>query len=99
MPAGRPDASRSPWRMSMIARSLARVALVGTALFALPAAAQDKASTEPWTLQQALGDPEGLTVSGSARIRYETLSNQFRPGLDKNDRSDEHRVGKEGGSV
>ncbi|SNT08865.1 alginate export family protein [Sphingopyxis indica] len=69
----------------MIARSLARVALVGTALFALPAAAQDKASTEPWTLQQALGDPEGLTVSGSARIRYETLSNQFRPGLDKND--------------
>src|SRR3546814_477455 len=85
MPAGRPDASRSPWRMSMIARSLARVALVGTALFALPAAAQDKASTEPWTLQQALGDPEGLTVSGSARIRYETLSNQFRPGLDKND--------------
>lgn len=35
-------------------------------------------------LQQAVGDPEGLTLSGTIRVRYETLANQFRPGLKEN---------------
>ncbi|NCP23033.1 MAG: alginate export family protein [Erythrobacter sp.] len=51
---------------------------------ATPAFAQEKDS-EPFTLQEALGDPEGLTITGSARVRYEALGNQFRPGLDRND--------------
>ena len=49
-----------------------------------PAFAQEKDS-EPFTLQETLGDPEGLTITGSARVRYEALGNQFRPGLDRND--------------
>lgn len=69
----------------MIARNLVRAAAGGALTLAVPAFAQDNPKSEPWTLQEAIGDPEGLTVSGSARIRYETLSNQFRPGLDKND--------------
>ena len=51
---------------------------------ASPAFAQEKDS-EPFTLQDALGDLEGLTITGSARVRYEVLGNQFRPGLDRND--------------
>lgn len=47
-----------------------------------PAWAED---ATPWTLQEALGDPEGLDIHASARIRYEALENQFRPGLDRND--------------
>ena len=61
----------------MIARLLAGAAGL---LFAAPTAAE-----EPWTLHDALGAPDALRISGSARIRYETLSSQFRPGLDEND--------------
>ncbi len=35
-------------------------------------------------LQQAVGDPDGLTLSGTIRVRYEALANQFRPGLKEN---------------
>lgn len=52
---------------------------------ATPAFAQDAEKDTPWILQEALADPDGLTISGSARIRYEALRNQFRPGLDEND--------------
>jgi len=55
--------------------------LLALALSASPALAND----EPWTLEEALGNPEGLKVSASIRTRYEALHNQFRPGLDKND--------------
>ena len=62
--------------------------ILGASAFALcaaasPAIAQD--DDTPFTLQEAIGDPDDLTVSGSARIRYESLHNQFRPGLDEND--------------
>jgi len=49
-----------------------------------PAHAREPAP-KSWTLQEAIGGPEGLTVSGSIRARYEALGNQFRPGLDRND--------------
>lgn len=53
-------------------------------LLASPAMAQDADERpEAWTLQDVFGDPTGLRVSGSARLRYETLDNQFRPGLDE----------------
>ena len=39
----------------------------------------------PPTLQSALGDPEGLKVSGSARLRYEVLEGQPRAGLPADD--------------
>ena len=60
------------------------VLLATCALFPGIACAQDGANAPP-TLQQALGNPDGLTVSGSMRVRYEALGNQFRPGLDRND--------------
>lgn len=37
----------------------------------------------PGTLQAAIGDPDDLKVSGSVRVRYEALDNQFRPNLDR----------------
>lgn len=42
------------------------------------AAPQKPAEPKPWRLTQALGTPDWFTVSGSERIRYETLDNQFR---------------------
>ena len=63
---------------------LRRFCLVSALAFAsTPSLAQD--SDEPWTLQEAIGDPDNLQVSASARVRYEALHNQFRPGLDHND--------------
>ncbi|MBA4163829.1 MAG: alginate export family protein [Erythrobacter sp.] len=55
------------------------------ALWSAPALAQDSEKSEPWTLQEALGDPEELEISGSVRVRREALANQLRPGLDEND--------------
>jgi hypothetical protein len=57
--------------------------LAGAAGFALAAPA--RAADQPWTLHDAIGAPGNLRISGSARIRYEALTGQFRPGLDEND--------------
>lgn len=43
------------------------------------------AAAEPWALHSAVGASERLTASGSARVRYEALTGQFRPGFDKQD--------------
>lgn len=64
----------------MIARYTGHAALVLTIL-----AAPTGLRAEPFSLQQALGDPEGLTINASVRARYEVLDGQFRPGLDEND--------------
>ena len=56
------------------------------ALAAAPVAAYAQDATpQPWTLQQAIGDPADVTLSGSIRARYETLDNEFRPGGGRND--------------
>lgn len=47
-----------------------------------PVAAQDAA---PWSLENAVGAPDWLTLSGSFRARYESLDGQFRPGLSGSD--------------
>ncbi|MCJ2181974.1 alginate export family protein [Novosphingobium sp. 1949] len=52
---------------------------------ASPALAQSTAASgSAPTLQGALGDPDGLTIKGTVRARYEAIDNQFRPGLDRN---------------
>jgi hypothetical protein len=53
--------------------------VLGAALLAgaFPLAARAEAPT----LQQAIGSPEGLKLSGSVRLRYETLDGQPRAGL------------------
>lgn len=68
----------------MIARPVLTIALLATSSAAAPALAQDE-KDRPFTLQQALGDPDDFKISGSIRGRYEVLGNQFRPGLDEND--------------
>jgi hypothetical protein len=50
---------------------------IGLLLAALPQAAR----AEVPTLQSAIGDPAGVKVSGSVRLRYETLEGQPRSGL------------------
>jgi hypothetical protein len=67
----------------MIARLVTGSSLLALALAASPAFAETK--DEPWTLQDAIGNPENFKISASIRTRYEALHNQFRPGLDKND--------------
>ena len=55
--------------------------LAMTAAAALTVGGPAWAAQAPWTLQTALGPPDGLTVSGSARARYEVLDGQVRPGF------------------
>lgn len=43
------------------------------------------AAAGPWTLHDAVGASHKLKLSGSFRTRYETLTGQFRPGLDDDD--------------
>jgi hypothetical protein len=59
--------------------------LAGAAGIALASPGSARAEDEPWTLHDAIGAPDNLRISGSARIRYEALTGQFRPGLDEND--------------
>lgn len=65
----------------MSGRRIAACLIGAAALF--PAAA--RAEDQPWSLEEAVGAPDGLTLRGSVRLRYEALSGQFRPGLDESD--------------
>jgi len=47
----------------------------------MPAHAQDSA----WTLQNAVGAPDNLKISGSFRVRYEALDGQARPDFNAKD--------------
>lgn len=66
-------------------KGLALVSGMVAASIGAPAAWGKDGDAAAWTLQQAIGDPDNLKVSGSARIRYEALDNQFRPGLKDSD--------------
>lgn len=61
----------------MIARFLTIASLTATPI---AAHAQEAQQAKPWTLQQAIGNPDDFTLSGSVRARYETLDSEFRPG-------------------
>ena len=50
-------------------------------LAGLASAGAAQAAEQPWTLHKALNAPSNLTLSGSARIRFETLGGQVRPGF------------------
>ena len=58
-----------------------RLCLAASALALAPTAAM----ASPPTLQDIIGDPEWLTLSGSSRMRYETLEGQPRAGLNATD--------------
>jgi hypothetical protein len=52
-----------------------RVPILGVVFFVCSLAT---AATDPWRLQSALDLPDCLELSGSARVRYESLDEQFR---------------------
>ena len=68
----------------MIARKFLAAALAA-APFAATAAHADDAKDRPVTLQDAIGDPDNFKLSGSVRVRYEGLENDFRPGREENE--------------
>jgi len=57
------------------------MAWVRTAFLFLAIATPSAASADAPTLQSAIGNPEGLRLSGSLRLRYETLDGQPRAGF------------------
>lgn len=61
-------------------RTLAR-ALLAVATTALAGAAAAQAPKSPWAVQTALDAPDALKLSGSVRLRYETIEGQPRPGF------------------
>lgn len=66
--------------------AMAVAATVTALAVGLPSAAHAKeGEAGGFRLQELVGDPEGLTIGGSVRLRYEALDNQFRPGLDEKD--------------
>lgn len=52
----------------------------GLLAMSMAAGAAD-AADEPWTLHAALGAPSNFSLSGSTRLRYETIGGQVRPGF------------------
>lgn len=63
--------------------SEARRTLVALLAVSALGAVATPAQADAPTLQGALGNPEGLTVSGSVRVRYEAIGGQLRAGLDR----------------
>ena len=68
-----------------IATFVLAVPLVLLAPFAHAQELGRKNRPQVFTLQNAVGDPAGWTIGGSVRARYESLTNQFRPRLDRHD--------------
>lgn len=70
-------------RRTQHARKFVPVALV--AALGAPTAFAQAAESKPWTLQDALGAPKELKISGSVRARYETIDGQARAGFNGSD--------------
>lgn len=66
-------------------KPLAIALIAGWAALAVPKAAWGQSGAGPTPLQAAAGDPENLKLSGSFRVRYETLGGQARAGLNPTD--------------
>ena len=64
-----------------LARVASRSMLAVCSLLAIPTIAQ----ADPWRVRTASDMPDWLSVSGSSRLRYETLDGQFRPGREGGD--------------
>jgi hypothetical protein len=78
MPRLRPSIARS-----LAGASLPSVSLVGASLVA--ALASPSARADAPTLQAAIGDPSDFQLSGSMRLRHETLEGQPRAGFAADD--------------
>lgn len=61
--------------------------LAVTTIFAAasPAFAKDADKDTDWSLQNAIGNPDDFTLSGSVRARVEYLDNDFHPGANQSD--------------
>lgn len=68
----------------MIARLFAGACTLAL-VHASPVQAEEKKGDAPWTLQEAIGNPDNFKLSANVRLRYEALHNQFRPGFDRDD--------------
>ncbi|MDH4383812.1 MAG: alginate export family protein [Caulobacter sp.] len=77
-----------PDKTGLIACIASRSLLAVCSLLALPAIAQ----ADPWRVKTAAEMPDWLTVSGSGRLRYETLDGQFRPARDGGDQMSSART-------
>lgn len=64
--------------------AIASVLLLTPAFAQAPAAIQEPA---PWRMGEALGAPDWLTLRGEARLRYESVGNQFRAGGEGGDQA------------
>ncbi len=61
-------------------QSLVRVLLLCSFLLIFPVLPVIAENTSPWKIEDALHLPDWFSVSGEHRVRYETLSEQFRLG-------------------
>jgi hypothetical protein len=78
-----PSKLRPSRRLSSLALTTAISVLGASYAFgALPAEAEDE---KPFRIDEILNTPDWLTLSGSHRVRYSHLANQFRANLDEND--------------
>ncbi len=55
-----------------------RTAVLASFLLAAPSFAQDPSPPKPWRLDDALGTPDWLRISGEIQLRYEGYEGQFR---------------------
>jgi len=62
-----------------LTRGTSIIALL-TLIISLSVQSNAHADTKPWSLNTVLETPDWLSISGSSRIRYETLDEQFRAG-------------------
>lgn len=84
-----PIPAAAPFARNAAIETTPRLLLFAAALALAAPAAGAQASVsdppEPWRIQAALGNPEGLRIGGSIRPRYEALGNPFVTGRTDDD--------------